>query len=113
MLLPLSNLSFVYDVFQVMASTPRSDIYINLPALQKLDMMLIVRQVLFSNLTLLCPFVFAISKICAFFKTHSLASAGFSTFSNDTLFTIWFKNALLIAIPNSLRHSNTIFSHSL
>ena len=32
-----------------MASAPRSDIYINLPALQKLDMMLIVRQPLFAK----------------------------------------------------------------
>jgi hypothetical protein len=49
-LLPLSNASF--DVFQVMASTPRSDIYMNLPALQKLDMMLTVRQVSFSKVAL-------------------------------------------------------------
>jgi len=34
----------VLIVYQMMTSRPRSDIYINLPALQKLDTMLIVRQ---------------------------------------------------------------------
>lgn len=33
-------------VFQVMTSRPRSDIYINLPALRKLDAMLLVRTLL-------------------------------------------------------------------
>jgi len=39
-----SSLNLYNVFFQMMKSRPRSDIYINLPALQKLDAMLIVRQ---------------------------------------------------------------------
>jgi hypothetical protein len=42
---------------QVMATRPRSDIYINLPALEKLDAMLIVRIKIKSQ-SLLPPLIF-------------------------------------------------------